>query len=99
MTVPLDPGKDVTVVMRTCPAQKVDYGNGVANYTSEYAFANPLSMRVVVNGVEACIAEIKYAAKGFSDVVFTIPGAAITQSPCRIAFLGDHIACGYWFFQ
>lgn len=99
MTVSLNPGKDVTVVMRTCPAQKVDYGNGVANYTSEYAFANPLCMRVVVNGVEACIAEIKYAAKGFSDVAFTIPGAAITQSPCRIAFLGDHIACGYWFFQ
>ena len=99
MTVALETNKPVTVVLRTYPKQKVSYGNCTANFACDYAFANPLRLQVSVDGRDAGVAEVKYAEKGFSDVVFTIPGAAITQSPCRIAFLGDHIACGYWFLQ
>ena len=65
----------------------------------EYAFTNPLSMRIAVNGEDAGLVTCSYATNGFSDVSFEIPAAAITRSPARIAFLGDHIACGYWFYQ
>ena len=99
MTVPLEPGKNTMVVMRTYP-QKVEKrtedGGVIA---STYAFANPLKMKVTVDGQDAGMVSVAYSTNGFSDVSFTIPGAAIGQTPCRIAFLGDHIAAGYWFYQ
>ncbi len=99
MTVPLEPGKNTMVVMRTYP-QKVEKrtedGGVIA---STYAFANPLKMKVTVDGQDAGMVSVAYSTNGFSDVSFTIPGAAIGKTPCRIAFLGDHIAAGYWFYQ
>lgn len=98
MTVNLCTNTAVTVILRTLPRQKItSYSFG--RRMDEYAFTNPLSMRIAVNGEDAGLVTCSYATNGFSDVSFEIPAAAITRSPARIAFLGDHIACGYWFYQ
>lgn len=99
MTVPLTPGRDTKVVMRTYPkwtSVRADVGG--CN-SSEYAFANPLSMNVAVDGRLSHPVSVSYATNGFSDVSFRIPGAAIRSTPCRLEFLGDHVACCYWFYQ
>ena len=95
MDVSLEPGKDVVVVMRTYPKRSVAVRDG----TVDYAFSNPLELNVALDGELATKAVVKYSEKGFSDVAFTIPGSAIKSDRPRIAFLGDHIACAYWFFQ
>ena len=95
MNVRLEPGKDVFVVMRTYPERSV----AVRGATVKYAFANPLELNVAVDGELVTRARLTCAEKGFSDVGFTIPGAAIKTMNPRIAFLGDHIACAYWFYQ
>ena len=43
--------------------------------------------------------DLNLKTNAFQEVSFKIPGKAIRQTPSRIGFLGDHIACGYWFFQ
>lgn len=99
MFVDVTPGKDLYVVMRTFPRQKVVQPSIDGGGWSDYAFANPLRLSVLVNGVSAGVVTIAYSDKGFSDVAFSIPASLITSSRPEIAFMGDHIACCYWFFQ
>lgn len=98
ITLPLEAGKDTVVVMRTYPTRK-DTQNQGERIASDYAFANPLKLNVLVNDKAIAPVSIAYATNGFSDVTFTLPGSAIQQSPCRLALLGDHISAGYWFYQ
>lgn len=98
MSVSLDPGRDVYVVMRVYPHRRVmlrSFGGG----SSDYAFANPLKLNLSVDEQLVGSAEVAYSASGFSDVSFCIPGSSIRNPISRIAFLGDHITCGYWFYQ
>lgn len=98
MRVALTPGKDAYVVLRTTSHHKAAlkiYAGGETDYT----FANPLRMNVAVDGVLVEQVELAYADKGFSDVSFRIPGSAIVNPVSVLSFLGDHIACGYWFYQ
>ena len=99
MTVPLEPGKDVVVVMRTYPRHTDVRTDSLRAASSTYAFANPLTLNVSVDDQPLQSVSIPYATNGFSDVSFTIPGTSINKKPSNIAFLGDHIAAGYWFFQ
>ena len=89
MTVPLRPGRDCTVVMRTVSKQ-----DGMD-------FKSPLKLRLEVDGEAAGWATCAFgeATNDFQEVAFTIPGRAIAKSPCRVAFLGDHAPCAYWFWQ
>ncbi len=97
LTVSLEPEKEATVVMRTLPKQSTL----IKGYSSptDFTFENPLSMRILVDGEEAGVVSVAYATNGFSDVTFKIPAVAIKQTPARLSFLGDHITCGYWFYQ
>ena len=99
MTVALTPGKDLHVVMRTWPSHKTTIRGGFGARSVTYGFANPLKLGISVNGVDAGMRDVAIGEKGFSDVELTIPGGLIRESPARIEFLGDHIACAYWFYQ
>ncbi len=99
MSVPLTPGRDVTVVFRTWPSHTVGLSSIVSKTRMECAFSNPLRLNVAVDGSVVETAEVSYATEGFSDVSFTIPGSAIKNPVSRIGFLGDHITFGYWFYQ
>lgn len=99
MNVPLEIGKDAKVVMRTFSSCKVVSRGAFLKESVAYEIANPARLNLSVNGV--IVGEVSYSCStnGFSDVVFSIPKSAITASPCSVAFLGDHITCGYWFYQ
>ena len=102
MRVPLEPGKDVTVVMRTLSEHKAVFSDGLATEVQTCRFPAPVTMNVEVDDVAAGAVDYSYSnadTNGFSDVTFKIPGRFIRTSPCRIAFLGDHIACDYRFYQ
>ena len=99
MCVPLRPGADVTVVMRTWPSHVVKRHVGYPCSDIDCAFANPLRFNVAVDGNVVDTAEVAYATNGFSDVSFKIPGSAIKNPVSRIGFLGDHITFGYRFYQ
>lgn len=98
-SVPFEPGKDARIVMRTLPRQTVGSPNGIKRSVETMEFANPLGIRVLVDNQDLGIQSISYATNGFSDVTFKIPGSALTNTPARISLLGDHITCGYWFYQ
>ena len=99
MTVPLESGKDTKVIMRTFSSCDV-VSKGVFDRASvKYQVDNPARLNLSVNGV--IVGEVSYSCStnGICDVLFDIPGSAITTTPCSVAFLGDHITCGYWFHQ
>ena len=64
-----------------------------------YAFANPLKMNVMVDDEIVGEVSVNLPEKGFADVSFDLPLATVKSPNSRIAFLGDHIACCYWFYQ
>ncbi len=99
MTLPLQPGKDVTVIMRTYPKHILSHRRSAGNFTSEYVFANPMILNVMIDHEKLNPVSITYATNGFSDVSFNLPGSAIRHTPCRLSLLGDHISAGYWFYQ
>ena len=92
-------GKDITVVMRTYHKWTEKRTDGSGQNSSEYVFANPLKMNVAIDGQVTQQVSLPYSTNGFSDVSFQISGSSIRQAPCRVAFLGDHIVAGYWFYQ
>ena len=99
MSVPLAPGLDAKVVMRTYSSCDVMSRGAFMGASVKYEISNPARLNLSVDG--RVVGEVSYACStnGFSDVTFDIPGSAITASPCNVAFLGDHIACAYWFYQ
>lgn len=99
MTVPLEPGRDAYVVMRVYPKKAVPVRRGNSTAPMTYEFANPLKLSVAVDGEIADTVSVAYSKEGFSDASFKIPGACIKGDCPRIAFMGDHITCGYWFYQ
>ena len=97
MKVRLQPGKDVTVVMRTAAKlAKEEFRHGP---TTSVSFNNPLRLNIAVNGSVVSNCELKLAEQGFTDAVIKIPGQCIKDTYCEVAFLGDHAVGGYWFYQ
>ena len=100
MTVKLTPGRDAQVVMRTlAKAEAFAPGALGAVAGGECAFKSPMELHLEVDGKEVGHVTFKLNEEGFTDARFTIPGKAVTRSPCRVALHGDHIACCYWFYQ
>ena len=99
MTVGVEPGKDLHVVMRTWPTHKTTIRGGFGARSVTYGFSNPLKIRVLVDGEDAGLREVAIAESGFSDVEMVIPGGMVKGPAARVEFQGDHIACGYWFYQ
>lgn len=100
MMVPVQPGRDLTVVMRTLAQATAVLTDGVLRDSITGKFGSTLSFRVAIGDSEDTIpVSVACPTNGFADVSFTIPGGRITSSPCRLALLGDHVACGYWFYQ
>ena len=99
MTVNLEKGKDLHVVMRTWPSHKTTVRGGFGARSVTYGFANPLKIRIVVDGEDAGVRDVAIRDSGFSDVEMSVPGRLIKGASVRVEFQGDHIACAYWFYQ
>ena len=99
MTVPLQPGRDVHVIMRTalkCTAV-VERELGVPR--SDFTLKSPMTLKVLVDGEDAGDVSFPVADGDVADATFVIPGRFVTTSMPRLAFLGEHVAFGYWFYQ
>lgn len=100
MFVPLESGRDVVCVMRTLRSATSIMPRWLqSDSVKEYDFGEIQKLKVDIDGVQAAVWEYDVRDNGFNDVVLRIPGSAIVNPVSRIAFMGDHIACCYWFFQ
>lgn len=99
MTVSLKPGQDVHVVMRTVMKCSVSLERCLGHLRSDFSFKSPMTLRVMVDGESA--GDIPFPVKegDFCDAHFVVPGEFIKQQRTRLAFLGEHVAFAYWFFQ
>ena len=99
MTVPLRPGRDVHVVMRTalkCTAA-VDRELGMPR--SDFTLKSPMTLKVLVDREDGGDMSFPVEEGDFCDAHFMIPGKYITTPSPRLAFLGEHVAFAYWFYQ
>lgn len=100
MSVALEPGKDAVVIVRTFREKDASIPNALgSDKARHFDFGASPRINVSVDGKIVTEAELKIDGKDFSDVQVRIPGSAIVNPVSRIGFLGDHITCGYWFFQ
>ena len=99
MTVGVEPGKDLHVIMRTWPSHKTTIRGGFGARSVTYGFSNPLRIGLLVDGEDAGTGDFAIEDHGFSDIEMTIAGKLIKDNSVRVEFLGDHIACSYWFWQ
>ena len=98
--VRLVPGRDVRVVLRSvATAAATIHGELIRTQTIHGKIPETFSMNVAVDGQIIEKVTLNCDQKWFSEADFTIPGSAITKEVSRISLLGDHIPCGYWFFQ
>ncbi|MCR5752358.1 MAG: hypothetical protein K6G91_10365 [Kiritimatiellae bacterium] len=99
MDVRLIPGVDVRIVMRSVSTAAATISAGLFTETLHGQIPETFSMNIAVDGQIIEKVTLKCDQKWFSEAEFVIPGSAITKEVSRIAFLGDHIPCGYWFYQ
>lgn len=99
MTVPLKPGRDVLVIMRTALKCSVAPSRELWGMRSDFALKTPMTLRVVVDGEDAGDVSFPVSEGDFADVHFTVPGRFIASDSTRLEFLGEHVAFAYWFFQ
>ena len=99
MTVTLEPGRDVHVVIRTALKCKVSVEREMGHRTSEFSMKSPLKFRMFVNDKDAGEVEFEVEEGDFNDAHFVIPGRFIASAESRLTFLGEHVAFAYWFYQ
>ena len=99
MSVPLAEGRDVKVVMRTFGSCEVVSRGVFSSSAVSYAIADPAKLNIAVGGQVVSSVTFSCSTNAFTDVRISIPGSAIKCPRPRVAFLGDHVACGYWFYQ
>ncbi len=58
-----------------------------------------MTLRVMVDGESVGDIPFPVEEGDFCDAHFVIPGKFIKQQRTRLAFLGEHVAFAYWFFQ
>ena len=99
MSVPLRPGCDVHVVMRTALKCNVAAYRESDMPRCDFELKSPMTLRVLVDGEDAGDVSFPVEEGDFSDARFVIPGRFVKQPNPRITLLGEHVAFAYWFFQ
>ena len=99
MTVPLKPGRDVQVVMRTTLKCSAFVEREVGATRSDFTLKSPMTLKVLVEGEEVGDISFPVAEGDVADATFVIPGRFIRQPQVRLSFLGEHVAFAYWFYQ
>lgn len=99
MTLALQPGRDVYVVMRTALKCSVSVDRELGHPRSDFTMKSPMTLKILVDGEDAGDISFPVAEGDFADASFVVPGAFIRRSGVRLAFMGEHVAYAYWFFQ
>ena len=99
MNVSLKPGRDVHVVMRTALKCKASVERELGHSINDFSMKSPMTLKVLVDGVDAGDVSFPVAEGDFFDTNFVISGKFVRQPKSRITFLGEHVAFAYWFYQ
>jgi hypothetical protein len=99
MTVPLTPGRDVQVVMRTALKCSAAVDRELGATRNDFTLKSPMTLKVLVEGEDVGDISFPVAEGDVADATFVISGRFIRQPQVRFAFLGEHVAFAYWFFQ
>ena len=99
MTVPLTPARDVQVVMRTALKCSAAVDRELGATRNDFTLKSPMTLKVLVEGEVVGDISFPVAEGDVTDATFVIPGRFIRQPQVRLAFLGEHVAFAYWFFQ
>lgn len=99
MRITVSPHKDVYVVMRTYPECRATYAREINPGSFDFSVSGNINIEISVNGESLGLTPLNVSPSGFSDVAFKIPHYAIKESSLLLSLSGEHIACGYWFYQ
>ncbi len=99
MSVPLAPGRDVHVVMRTTLECKATVDREIGHARSSFSLKSPLRLHVSVDGADAGEVALDVPSGDFAEASFVIPGRFINSAAPRIVLEGEHAAFCYWFYQ
>lgn len=99
MTVPLQPGLDVHVIMRTALKCTAVVESELGMPRSDFTLKSPMTLKVMVDGEDAGNVSFPVTDGDVADATFVIPGRFVSSSLPRLTFLGEHVAFGYWFYQ
>ena len=99
MTVSLRPGRDVQVVMRTALNCSAVVERELGAVRSDFTLKSPMTLKLLVEGEDVGDVSFPVAEGDVTDATFVIPGRFIRQPQVRLAFLGEHVAFAYWFYQ
>ena len=102
MSVPLVPGRDATIVVRSVRSETVRYRGEFTTEKIDLKMDGHVGFEVLVDGERAAHihTELPAGADGdFVEFALTIPGRKIGRSNCRVTIDGDHLVCGYRFYQ
>ena len=99
MTVPLTPGRDVLVVMRTALKCGATVERELGATRNDFTLKSPMTLKVLVEGEDIGNISFPVAEGDVTDATFVIPGRFIRQPHVRLSFLGEHVAFAYWFYQ
>lgn len=96
------PGRTMRVVMRTTLSAVCSIVRMESKLDGQGLHFQPRqTVRLFVNGEAA--GETQFTLEGgegeFSEVFFDIPAALITGPATELAFAGDRLVLGYWFYQ
>lgn len=96
MRIAANPGKPMTLVMRTATLVRVDQWSR----PQRFGFTSPLKLEVKVNGKDAGTFSILLNdLNRFTEAEFVIPGNLINGESVELEIRGDYASFAYWFYQ
>jgi len=98
------PGRlqSMRVVLRTAlDASCTTVHSNMRQAGEEFHLRSPLRLRLLINGepLPEMSIPVTCTNDAFAECVLDIPASAVTTDPLEVVIAGDHIACGYWFYQ
>jgi len=100
MRVPVRVGRPLRIMVRTAQDFTAAFYGGAARMElREVHLQKRIRLRITAGGrtVERCLEPMDGGGK--YDYLLELPAAMITESPLRLYIAGDHLACGYFFYQ
>ena len=94
--LPVTPGKDATLVLRT--TRLVHYETGDKG-PCDYDYGSELSLSVDVEGQSTAGFRQQLVSNVFTDATLEIPAAALSRSNACFTVRGRYVSCGYWLYQ
>lgn len=96
MRITVEPGRDLTMVMRTAAFVKLE-----AHRSDDiYPMGSSMRLGVRLDGEDVGVVEVRFEdPRYFSEVPIEIPGDLIRNSTAEIEISGDYTSFGYWFYQ